>query len=598
MKFNCIRFLSKFIWAVITFFLVSNCHKNDNDPIIPLSIISFSPTSGPEGTTVIIEGTNFSSIAAENIVRFNGTTAQVQAATTTHLTAIVPEGATTGQINITTNGKVVTSSGNFEVIEISPIISSFAPSSGTIGSMVMITGTHFSTTLSENEVKFNGTTALITSVTATQITTIVPTGATSGKVTVKVKQSTVSSATDFLIIPLLTSFSPDSGSPGTIVQITGTGFSLNTADNIIKFNGITAMTSSATATQLLSIVPAGAVTGQITITINGVTVESMMDFIVPAPEITSFSPTYGIPGSSITINGSNFGTINSSLNKVTFISNAGGEANAVITDIRDTQLKVIIPSDAKAGKIKAVIGSGTVTSVDEFEVLKDFPRDGLVAFYPFSGNGNDASSNHLNGTLANHNGDNGPDLATDRFGKTSQAIFFDGGADYFKVVNTPALQISSKITIGVWVKVSSARNQYLLSKQSDNSGCKGYSYSFAKDGTVTDQTNIFGSTENASIYFSHVSFINLNEWVFLAFTVDGSTATAYLNDEAGKSNDVTIQSLLDCSADLIVGGSPTWDISITQTQTFLGLIDDLAIYNRVLSHDEILKLFQQTVTKY
>jgi YD repeat-containing protein len=48
-----------------------------------VSILNFTPKSGPVGTTVTISGTGFSTTASQNTVTFNGTPATVTAATTT-----------------------------------------------------------------------------------------------------------------------------------------------------------------------------------------------------------------------------------------------------------------------------------------------------------------------------------------------------------------------------------------------------------------------------------------------------------------------------------------------------------------------------------
>lgn len=82
-----------------------------------------------------------------------------------------------------------------------PTIANMSPSSGFVGSTVTITGANFSTTPSDNEVTFNGVAAVVTASTLTSITTTVPSGATTGPVTVTVLGSTGTSATDFLVNP-------------------------------------------------------------------------------------------------------------------------------------------------------------------------------------------------------------------------------------------------------------------------------------------------------------------------------------------------------------------------------------------------------------
>jgi hypothetical protein len=67
-------------------------------------ITDFTPKSGPVGTTVTITGTNLSTTNANCIAYFGAVRAQVTAATSTSLTAIVPTGATYQPITVTVNG--------------------------------------------------------------------------------------------------------------------------------------------------------------------------------------------------------------------------------------------------------------------------------------------------------------------------------------------------------------------------------------------------------------------------------------------------------------------------------------------------------------
>jgi N-acetylneuraminic acid mutarotase len=78
-------------------------------------------------------------------------------------------------------------------------LTSFSPARDTIGANVTLTGTGFSTTTSQNIVKFNGTVAQVTNASATSLTVKVPTGATKGKISVEVSSKTVSSTDDFVV---------------------------------------------------------------------------------------------------------------------------------------------------------------------------------------------------------------------------------------------------------------------------------------------------------------------------------------------------------------------------------------------------------------
>lgn len=106
----------------------------------PPTITSFSPASGPVGTTVIITGTNFSTTPSDNIVTFNGTTATVTASTATTITISVPAGATTGPISVSVAGNTSTSSSDFTVIPAGIVITT-QPSSLSVCANATITFT-------------------------------------------------------------------------------------------------------------------------------------------------------------------------------------------------------------------------------------------------------------------------------------------------------------------------------------------------------------------------------------------------------------------------------------------------------------------------
>ena len=92
-----------------------------------------------------------------------------------------------------------------------PTITSFTPSSGSVGDSVTIIGTNFSSTLSNNTVKFNGATASLSSGTTTQLIALVPSGATTGKISVATAAGTATSSGDFTV---------STAPPGTVYDST------------------------------------------------------------------------------------------------------------------------------------------------------------------------------------------------------------------------------------------------------------------------------------------------------------------------------------------------------------------------------------------
>ncbi|WP_264538481.1 beta strand repeat-containing protein [Flavobacterium sp. N1736] len=103
------------------------------------TISSFSPQSGPVGTTVTITGTNFGATTAENIVFFGATKATVTVASSTSLTVTVPIGATYEPISVL-NGSTVLFGYSRE-----PFVTTFTPNKGTIANSDMSSAVNFST---------------------------------------------------------------------------------------------------------------------------------------------------------------------------------------------------------------------------------------------------------------------------------------------------------------------------------------------------------------------------------------------------------------------------------------------------------------------
>ena len=149
------------------------------------NITSLSPTSGSVGTAVTINGANFGATQGASTVRFNGTTATPTSWTATRIVASVPSGATSGAVTVTVGG-VASNGSPFTVAGSAPNITSLSPASGSVGTAVTINGANFGATQGASTVRFNGTTATPTSWTATRIVASVPSGATTGPVTVMV----------------------------------------------------------------------------------------------------------------------------------------------------------------------------------------------------------------------------------------------------------------------------------------------------------------------------------------------------------------------------------------------------------------------------
>ena len=228
-----------------------------------------------------------------------------------------------------------------------PVVSSVSPGSGTIGTPVTITGSGFNygcTDGQTGQVYFGGQAAANATVTDGAVTAVAPTHE-AGAVYVQVEDclgdlSAVSSAGTFVYpAPVVSSVSPGSGTIGTPVTITGSGFNYGCTDGQtgqVYFGGQAAANATVTDGAVTAVAPtheAGAVYVQVEDCLGDLSaVSSAGTFVYPAPVVSSVSPGSGTIGTPVTITGSgfNYGCTDGQTGQVYF----GGQAaaNATVTD--------------------------------------------------------------------------------------------------------------------------------------------------------------------------------------------------------------------------------------------------------------------------
>jgi YD repeat-containing protein len=198
-----------------------------------VNVIEFTPDAGPVGQSVTIYGTGFSATVGQNTVTFNGTSASIASASTTHLVVTVPGGATTGTIAVTSPNGSDTSSTSFVVTAVSaPTITSFSPTSAVAGASVTITGTNFdATTAANNQSRFNNSFAAPSGSTSTTVTAAVPASTGSGRLSVKTAAGTAVS-TDDLIVPPPPYVVSDVANASRIAFASATTVTVSTASKI------------------------------------------------------------------------------------------------------------------------------------------------------------------------------------------------------------------------------------------------------------------------------------------------------------------------------------------------------------------------------
>jgi len=220
--------------------------------------------------------------------------------------------------------------------------------------------------------------------------------------------------------------------------------------------------------------------------------------------------------------------------------------------------------------IKHVLGILCVLAIVVTAHAQSFLTNGLVAYYPFNGNANDASGNGHNGT------NSGATLTTDRFGAVNSAYTFSGG--YISVPMSADLNITSNRTFSCWFYAAGNQTGGRIYESTvGNSGIGTYS------GNTMDAWYV-GNTHECNV--TGLSFI-LNQWNHLVYTTEDSTGIGrvFLNGVLAASR-----------TGAVLTASQNWTNKFLRFgignsgEVFYGAIDDVRIYNRNISANEVLQL--------
>jgi YD repeat-containing protein len=291
------------------------------------TITSLSQSSGAVGAPITITGTNFGGTQGTSTVTFNGSSAAVGNWNSTTITVSVPTGATNGNVVVHVGGldsngipftvigpvsylyddlgrlaAVIDGYGNaaiytydavgniLSINQVSPTqvsIIQFTPARGPVGTAVTISGTGFSTTASQNSVSFNGTAATVSSATSTILQVTVPSGATSGTISVVSPAGSATSAGAFTVTadngaPTITSFSPQNALTGATINIVGTNFDPVLSNDKLRVNVSAAVASSITSTtNMTGVVPSATASGHISVITSAGKGVSSQDLYIP-----------------------------------------------------------------------------------------------------------------------------------------------------------------------------------------------------------------------------------------------------------------------------------------------------------------------------
>jgi len=217
--------------------------------------------------------------------------------------------------------------------------------------------------------------------------------------------------------------------------------------------------------------------------------------------------------------------------------------------------------------------------------------EGLVAYYPFNGNANDESGNGHDGTVY------GATLTTDRFGNAGSAYSFDGIDNYISVDYAAAFQLP-EITISAWINpaidystavtptVVVGRGEDITTDLAAFNLCVADPITYWADGVAVLYENDGGGDQP----FSTGVYPAMGVWTHLVASRDASGLLSIYSDGSliGQWAS-TDDPAANCFQDLLIGAY--WYVPTPATafiaNFFTGAIDDVMIYDRALTPDQI-----------
>ena len=206
------------------------------------------------------------------------------------------------------------------------------------------------------------------------------------------------------------------------------------------------------------------------------------------------------------------------------------------------------------------------------ETKVNFIQDPLVAYYPFNGNANDESRTGNNGNVE------GAVLIPDRFGHTGSAYNFDGSA-HIDCGNNFSLDLTDALTITLWANSSPDNiNSTLIAKENRQIYSVQYDY-----GVDQMSASINGNLLSIPWGLSE-------EWGFLAMTYDVEDGVLNLYRNGVLQDQLSYNTPLAVS-----GGALQIGRELPDDSYFSGDLDDIRIYRRALTDEEILTLYQENV---
>ena len=250
---------------------------------------------------------------------------------------------------------------------------------------------------------------------------------------------------------------------------------------------------------------------------------------------------------------------------------------------------------------KTIFGILTIAAALVVHVqAQSFLTNGLVAYYPFNGNANDASGNGNNGSATDVTYGQG------HLGVAGSAASFNGSSSFVYVTNLFSSE-PTQITYSIWFKpanqVSLTNAQFYLAGATGYISDSGWDYGVGlnnpnpvwNNGPIIGNYDGFGMymyRDWANYYYCDITnFLFLSsQWHHVVAVFDGPTMNLYLDGTYQN----TMQDYVSGSQGIssLEIGAHNWGSSLgTIYDQYSGLIDDVRVYFRALSSNEVTQLY-------
>lgn len=347
---------------------------------VALAITAVEPAGGQPRARITLRGVGLVGTRRNVRVTYGGLPAGVHRITPTELVVQVPRRATgVHPFVVTLPDGSSTSSPPF-VVQRAPVVDDVTPRTGPPGTLLVIRGRHFGNDVRAVQVRIGGRPLRVRAVTDREIRAEVLQGTPAGNVEVQVHALTVASRRPFETAATLalSTVTPTSGAPGSIVTLRGSGFDPRPNQNVVTIGGARAEVATAAPTQLQVRVPDGP-SGTIEVQVGTMRAHANQPFVVTSPPaILDFQPRTGPAGTLVTIRGRGFG-------------NRPGLVRAEIAGLpmrvhsaSEGQVVVEVPGRARSGRIAITVGMrGGAGTPGDFQV--ETTRRQVSAITPPSG---------------------------------------------------------------------------------------------------------------------------------------------------------------------------------------------------------------------